>query len=113
MLELSGEHSLTGPRQVYAQISFPAEGGRQISVAWTYEDEEGGEHVYQRGYQGAFTSFRDLFLLEVRLPSRARALQAPSDCPPIRRRTSTPRRRACTSAAAGACGTSGMGARPC
>lgn len=64
---------LTEPRQVYAQISFPAEGGRQISVAWTYEDEEGGEHVYQRGYQGAFTSFRDLFLLEVRLPPPAPA----------------------------------------
>lgn len=58
---------LTVIMQVYAQISFPMSGGREISAAWTYEDEEGGEHVYQRGYQGAFNSFRELFLHKVRL----------------------------------------------
>ncbi|KAG8993555.1 hypothetical protein FRB93_001934 [Tulasnella sp. JGI-2019a] len=49
--------------ELYASVSFPAAGGRQILVGWTYEDEEGGEHVYQRGYQGAFSLFRDLFIL--------------------------------------------------
>ncbi|KAH8919330.1 glycoside hydrolase family 32 protein [Atractiella rhizophila] len=48
--------------RVYASIFFPVSGNRSVLVGWTYEDDEDLVLTAQRGYQGAFTLFRDLFL---------------------------------------------------
>ncbi|PVF95784.1 Arabinanase/levansucrase/invertase [Serendipita vermifera] len=48
--------------RVYASIFFPVSGNRSVLVGWTYEDDESLVLTRQRGYQGAFTLFRDLFL---------------------------------------------------
>ncbi|KAG8813318.1 hypothetical protein FRC17_001606, partial [Serendipita sp. 399] len=52
--------------RVYASIFFPVSGNRSVLVGWTYEDDEDLVLTAQRGYQGAFTLFRDLFLKVVR-----------------------------------------------
>ncbi|KIM20837.1 glycoside hydrolase family 32 protein [Serendipita vermifera MAFF 305830] len=48
--------------RVYASIYFPVSSTRSVLVGWTYEDDENLVLAAQRGYQGAFTLFRDLFL---------------------------------------------------
>jgi beta-fructofuranosidase len=51
--------------RAYAFTCFPAQTNgknRSIIVGWTYEDDEGLVLARQRGYQGAFTLFRDLSL---------------------------------------------------
>ncbi|KAK4705762.1 hypothetical protein P7C70_g428, partial [Phenoliferia sp. Uapishka_3] len=46
----------------YAFINFPYNGSRQISVGWTYEADSTLALATQFGYQGAFTTMRDIFL---------------------------------------------------
>lgn len=48
--------------RVYASIFFPVKNKRSVLIGWTYEDDEDLVLTAQRGYQGAFTLFRDLFL---------------------------------------------------
>ncbi|KAF8530224.1 glycosyl hydrolase [Hysterangium stoloniferum] len=48
--------------RVYATTFFPVRGKRSVLVGWTYEDDENLILTAQRGYQGAFTLFRDIFL---------------------------------------------------
>ena len=48
--------------RVYASIFFPVNSKRSVLIGWTYEDDEDLVLTAQRGYQGAFTLFRDLFL---------------------------------------------------
>ncbi|KZP28036.1 glycoside hydrolase family 32 protein [Athelia psychrophila] len=46
----------------YAFVSFTIDGARQVSTGWIYEDDESLVLTAQRGYQGAFSLFRDLYL---------------------------------------------------
>jgi len=53
--------------RVYASVSFPVSAtctspARQVSVGWTYDDDENFILAKQQGYQGALTLFRDLFV---------------------------------------------------
>jgi len=52
--------------RVYASVAFPVNGNRSVLVGWTYEDDEALVLASQRGYQGAFTLFRDLFVKVIR-----------------------------------------------
>ncbi|KAK4047386.1 hypothetical protein OIV83_005433 [Microbotryomycetes sp. JL201] len=52
--------------QSYAFVNFPYQGKRQISIGWTYEDDEDLVLAKQQGYSGAFTTFRDLYVKYVR-----------------------------------------------
>lgn len=52
--------------QSYAFVSFPYNGTRSISVGWTYEDDEDIVLAKAQGYQGAFTTFRDLYVKYIR-----------------------------------------------
>lgn len=48
--------------QSYAFVNFPYNGSRQISVGWTYEADAKLAVATQMGYQGAFTTMRDLYV---------------------------------------------------
>ncbi|OAV96570.1 hypothetical protein PTTG_01009 [Puccinia triticina 1-1 BBBD Race 1] len=47
--------------RAYAFAQFPA-GNRQLIVGWVYEDDEFNVLTHQRGAQGAFTLFREIFV---------------------------------------------------
>jgi beta-fructofuranosidase len=51
--------------RAYAFVNFPYDSSREITIGWTYEDDENLTLATQRGYQGAFTLFRDLFMLVI------------------------------------------------
>lgn len=50
----------------YAYSQFAGADNRQLLVGWCYEDDEYNILTYQRGYQGAFTLFRDIFVKVIR-----------------------------------------------
>ncbi|KAF8325634.1 glycosyl hydrolase [Cantharellus anzutake] len=55
--------------RAYAFTFFPVTKGkwkRMVMVGWTYEDDEDLVLTKQRGYQGAFTLYRDLFVKVIR-----------------------------------------------
>ncbi|CAH7670375.1 glycosyl hydrolase, partial [Phakopsora pachyrhizi] len=52
--------------KAYAFTHFPFGESRQVGVGWIYEDDSYNKLTLQRGYQGAFTLFRDLFVKVVR-----------------------------------------------
>ncbi|KAK4055900.1 hypothetical protein OIO90_003157 [Microbotryomycetes sp. JL221] len=52
--------------QSYAFVNFPYNGTRQISIGWTYEDDEDLVLAKQQGYQGSFTTFRDVYVKNIR-----------------------------------------------
>lgn len=52
--------------RTYAYVVFPVGKDRQVLVGWSYEDEVQNVLTYQRGYQGAFTLFRDIFVKVIR-----------------------------------------------
>ncbi|KAI9616699.1 hypothetical protein KEM48_005116 [Puccinia striiformis f. sp. tritici PST-130] len=51
--------------RAYAFAQFPA-GKRQLIVGWVYEDDEFNVLTHQRGAQGAFTLFREMFVQVIR-----------------------------------------------
>ncbi|KAL8284210.1 hypothetical protein RQP46_004959 [Phenoliferia psychrophenolica] len=52
--------------QSYAFVNFPYNNSRQISVGWTYEADPKLALATQMGYQGAFTTMRDIFVKRTR-----------------------------------------------
>ncbi|ETW84894.1 glycoside hydrolase family 32 protein [Heterobasidion irregulare TC 32-1] len=52
--------------RVYAAVPFPVSGNRSVLIGWVYEDDEDLVLAAQRGWQGMFTLFRDLFVKVIR-----------------------------------------------
>lgn len=52
--------------RTYAYVSFPDDKGRQMLIGWCYEDDDKSVLAFQRGYQGAFTLFREVFVKVIR-----------------------------------------------
>ncbi|KAG0139082.1 hypothetical protein CROQUDRAFT_70356 [Cronartium quercuum f. sp. fusiforme G11] len=50
----------------YAYVTFSGPENRQVLVGWCYEDDEQNVLSAQRGYSGAFTLFRDIFVKVIR-----------------------------------------------
>ncbi|EGG03208.1 family 32 glycoside hydrolase [Melampsora larici-populina 98AG31] len=52
--------------RTYAFVVFQVEPNRQVLVGWSYEDDVQNVLTSQRGYQGSFTLFRDIFVKVIR-----------------------------------------------
>ncbi|KAH9821286.1 family 32 glycoside hydrolase [Melampsora americana] len=52
--------------RTYAYVTFPDDKGRQLLIGWCYEDDEKNVLSFQKGYQGAFTLFREVFVKVIR-----------------------------------------------